>query len=452
MNLTIHPEAAKNCNKKADDLLQRLQRAPERFSRKRGPSNPDIHSTFTFTQENMIGEMIFGWSDFMGNTVAKAFQQGNEFVGLFEDDYLQLIRVAEAIHKSLRPPVVTVQLLTNLVFDWVKEAHRKTIEMSITDYVLHECEKRVTEAEVWIPISHFFIPHPFVFGRITFRAITKAMMDEWETSALARCTTDEERTAVKTGMERRRRKFQALATATMRIEAEPDRAYELAYEETDKSVSLLRFFSPAMLDPAKTSYSAPLGRQHEDSYDYLLVKDKKIVGHNAGLTDKSSPVWNFTVEDQQTFAPELQVLHGLLVADKLTDFQEMVLNGLIVFSRSFLAKEISDKLIYMLVALESVFLKDTGEFIQDAISLRMAYMQNVSVAERKQIIADVKAVYKLRSLFVHHGQLVSIDESDLLTRFKRHALLSLMALIPLAASNISKTDFFNDLESRRLSG
>ena len=452
MKLTIHPEAAKNCNTKAEDLVRRLQRAPERFSRDRGPSNPDIHSIHTFTPENIIGEMGFGWSDFMGNTIATAFEQGNELVGLFEDDFAQLIRIAEAMHKSLRPPVITVQLLTNLLFDWVRETHRKTINISMMDYVLPECQKRITEAEIWIPISHFFIPHPFVFGRITFRAITKAMMDDWETSALSKCTTDEERTAVKTGMERRRRKFQALATATMKIEAEPDRAYEIAYEETDKSVSLLRFFSPAMLDPAKTSYSAPLGRQHEDSYDYLLVKDKRIVGHNAGLTDRSSPVWNFSVENQQNFAPELQVLHGLLVADKLTDFQEMVLNALIVFSRSFLAKEISDKLIYMLVALESVFLKDTGEFIQDAISLRMAYMQSVSVPERKQIIADVKAVYKLRSLFVHHGQRVSIDESELLKRFKHHAVLSLMALIPLAASTISKTDFFDDLENRRLSG
>ena len=427
LNLTIHPEAAKNCNNKAEHLLERLQPAPERFNPKPKRNNPNIHSTHTFTRDNIIGEMGFGWSDFRGNTVAKAFEEDSQLLGLFEDDYVQLVRLAEALFKSLRPPVVTVELLTKLVFDWVKVAHRKNINAPMTDYVLQECEKRITEAEVWIPISNFFIPHPFVFGRITFRTITKAMMDEWEMPVLAKCDTEDERTAVKTGMERRRRKFQGLATATMKIEAETDRAYEIAYEETDRSLSLLRFFSPAMLDPLKTSYSAPLGRQHEDGYDYLLVKNNTIVGHNAGLSDKSSPVWNFTVEDQQTFAPELQVLHGLIMAEKLTDFQEMALDGLIIFSRSFLAKEISDKLIYMLVALESVFLKDTGEFIQDAISLRMAYMQDVSVAERKQIIADVKAVYGLRSRFVHHGQRVSVDESELLTRFKRHALLSLMA-------------------------
>src|SRR5260370_31417556 len=120
-----------------------------------------------------------------------------------------------------------------------------------------------------------------------------------------------------------------------------------------------------MIEQAQTFYPTGVGRQHEDSDDYLLVEEKKVGANNEGLKDKSTPVWNFTVEDQQTFAPELQVLHALLIADKLTDFQEMVLDGLTIFSRSFLAKEISDKLIYMLVALESVFLKDTGEFIQD---------------------------------------------------------------------------------------
>ena len=107
MKLTIHPEAAKNSNTKAEDLLRRLQLTPERFIRKRGPSNPDIHSIHNFTSQNIIGEMGFGWSDFMGNTTAKAFEQGKELVGLFEDDFVQLIRVAETMHKRLRPPVIT---------------------------------------------------------------------------------------------------------------------------------------------------------------------------------------------------------------------------------------------------------------------------------------------------------------------------------------------------------
>jgi hypothetical protein len=178
----------------------------------------------------------------------KPFEDGNRLIGSFDDDYEQLVRIAEAMHKSVRPSVVAVSLLTDLVFDWIKQSHRKATDESMTYYVLHECEKRIMEAEIWIPISYFYILRPFVFGEITFRAITKAMMDEWETSVLAKCTNDEERAGVKIGMERRRRKFQGLAVATMKFEAEPDRAHEIAYENgrTPDSGSGYRGSSPCL--------------------------------------------------------------------------------------------------------------------------------------------------------------------------------------------------------------
>jgi len=108
--------------------------------------------------------------------------------------------------------------------------------------------------------------------------------------------------------------------------------------------------------------------------------------------------------------------------------------------------------IYILVALESIFLKDTNEPIQDAISLRMAYMQDVSVEKRRGMMSNVDAVYKLRSSFIHHGRRIGVDETNILREFMMNAVLSLAALIPLAATDLTREAFFNDLENRRLSG
>jgi hypothetical protein len=227
---------------------------------------------------------------------------------------------------------------------------------------------------------------------------------------------------------------------------------EIAFEETDKTVSILRFFSPANLDPDKICYSAPYGMQHEDRYQYLLVEAGKIVGFESGLTDKASTYWNFSNEDMNTWAPELRILSTLLKKDRLTDFQTAVLDALIVHSRSLMAKQISDRLIYLLVALESIFLKDTAEVIGEALSLRMAYMRDVSVPERRQIIENVKKAYKLRSLFIHHGKRISVEDKQVLKEFMINAWLSLAALIPLAASEVTKKEFFDNLENRRLAG
>jgi hypothetical protein len=454
MKLDIHPQASENYNKKAEDLLTRLSPLPDHLKPKGSKPNPDIHSTYTFTPENIIGEMGYGWTDFTGNVAAKAFAEGDQMLGLFGDDYIELIRVAEGMQKSIIPRgVVSLPRLSDLIFDWVKSKYRETSASTMTEYVLPQCEKLIKELEIWIPISHLYIQAPFIFGKITFKAITKAMIDDWEASLLSKATKQEEIEAVRMGIDRRRSKIQGLATAIIKVEAEPKRAYEIAFEEIDRTVSILRFMSPANFHPAKISYSAPLGRQHEDSYTYLLIENGKIVAYNSGLIDKSGTHWNLSNEDLMvSWGPELSVLSMLLKKEKLTDFQESLLDALILYSRSSIAKQVSDKLVYILIALESIYLKDSSELIQDAISLRMAYMQDVSVEKRRAIISNVKAVYKLRSSFIHHGQSISVDETNILAEFMYTALLSLMALIPLAASEITKEEFFNNLEVRRLSG
>lgn len=452
MKLEMHPQARQNYDKKAEGLVTRLRPAPDQFKQKGGRPNPNIHTVHSFTPENIIGEMTFGWTDFTGGVVAKAFAEGGQLIGLFGEDYTELTRVAEGIQKSITPRgVVSLLRLSDLIFDWAKQTHRGAPIPTMVEYVLSECEKLIKEQEIWIPISHLYVQSPFVFGKVTFRAVTKAMMDDWEASLLAKASTPEEVESIRKGVERRRPIVQGLATATIKAEAETERAYEIAFEEVDRTVSVLRLFSPANAHPAKVSYSAPVGRQHVDDYTYLVVEGRKIVAYNSGLVDRSRTEWNLTNEDLATFAPELGVLGMLLTREKLTDFQEALLDALILYSRSSLAKQVSDKLVYMLIALESAFLKDSSELIQDAISLRMAYMQDVPVEKRRAIISNVKAVYKLRSSFIHHGQNIGVDDTRVLSEFMLNAMLSLMALIPLAATEITRDEFFNQLEERRLS-
>ena len=151
-------------------------------------------------------------------------------------------------------------------------------------------------------------------------------------------------------------------------------------------------------------------------------------------------------------SPGLEVFHFLLNKEKLTDFQEKFLDAITIYSRSLLNKQLSDRLLYTLTALETIFLKDSGENIQDAISFRMAYMQDVSVEERRAIISNIKKTYGIRSSFVHHGQSVSIDNLEILEKFMTNAWVSLFALFDYAITDITKEQFFEQLENRRLAG
>ena len=455
MELTIHPQASENYNSKIEELINKLTSEHPLIEKMNEPvpANPDIHTSCHLDETNIIGEMKLSWTNDVGKVSSRAFNYGEKVLGLFDNDYKNLIRIAEAFQKSINPKgTVSIELLENLLFDWIKLKSRNETELSTTEFVLSECEKEIKEYEVWIPISLLYIQAPFVLGKITFRAITKSMIDDWETRNSSKAE-EKDIEGIKVYFERIRKDIQGLATATIKVEAEPIRAYEIAFEETERVMSVLRLFSPVNFSTTKICYSAPWGKQHQDEDRYLLVQDKKIVYHKSGFSDKTKPYWNLSNEDLDRYiAAGLDVLNFLLIKENLTDFQEKYLEAITIYSRSSLTKNLSDRLIYILVALETIFLKDTSEHIQEAVSLRMAYMQPVSIEERKAIRTNVRKIYGLRSSFIHHGQYISVDNTTIVDEFASNACLSLLSLTDYVVSDMTLENFFELLENRKLSG
>ena len=402
---------------------------------------------------NKACQMV-GYSDKHGREIWQKYQAAG-LSGCARLNYSRVKRgkLSYEQEREVNSGAVSIELLEELLFDWIQLKSRNETDLNMSEFVLSECEKQIKEYDVWIPISLLYIQSPFILGKITFKAITKSMVDDWENRTLSKVKEQKEIDSIKIYFERICKEIQGFATATIRVEAEPIRAYEIAFEETERSMSALRFFSPANFSPTKICYCASWGKQHQDSRRYLLVQDGKIVFHTNGFSDKSRPYWNLSNEEFEIYrSPGLEVFHFLLNKEKLTDFQEKFLEAISIYSRSSLNKQISDRLIYTLVALETIFLKDTGEYIQDAISLRMAYMQPVTVEERRTIVKNVKDTYGLRSSFIHPGQNVTVDNLITLEEFMKTAWLSLHALIPYVATEIKKDEFFIELENRKLSG
>jgi len=57
----------------------------------------------------------------------------------------------------------------------------------------------------------------------------------------------------------------------------------------------------------------------------------------------------------------------------------------LIYSRNSIATDISDKLLFVLVALESMLLKDSNEPLQKNIGERMAFLVGDSAQSRKVI-------------------------------------------------------------------
>ncbi len=111
----------------------------------------------------------------------------------------------------------------------------------------------------------------------------------------------------------------------------------------------------------------------------------------------------------------LDAANALLTLPKKSEFQQALLDTLVLYSRHTLAKNVSDRLLAIFGALDSFLLKDDNESIQQNISERIAFAIGKNGGERAKIVPLIKRVYGLRSQFVHHAQ--KVDDADLIREF-----------------------------------
>lgn len=452
MKLELHQQAIKNFDSKISNLKSQLR---FKILQKSIPkNNPNIHISGHFDSTNIIGDLKLFQRDIDGNISSRMFGIRGKQLGLFDENHQNLVHIAENLQKSIKPTnVVSVEFLSEQIFEWLKQSYLWKTKQNPIEFILGECEKNIEEIEIWIPISHLHIQSSFKLGNITFQCITKKFMDDYENSLKKKFTDSNDLIRFGHHFERKRAKFQNLAVATMKIEAEPEHAYEIVLQETERALSILRLFSPSNLYPTKICYCAPIEKQHMDGRVFFVIKDDVVKNEISGFSDKSISDWNLTNNDLTEYVKiGLGFLGSLLQKEDKTDFQEKLLESLYLYSKASLAKNIPDRLVYTLVALETMFLKDANEPIQDNISLRMAFMHPVSVEERKLIVKNIRDTYALRSSFIHHGKSIKIDDLEILKKFMFNTWLCMIELVNFASKNITQKQFFDELETRRLSG
>jgi len=68
-----------------------------------------------------------------------------------------------------------------------------------------------------------------------------------------------------------------------------------------------------------------------------------------------------------------------------------------LLSRSSISKRLSDKLVYIFVAIESLFVRDGAEHLQSNFGERMAFFAENEAESRKSVGDNLKKAYAIRS-------------------------------------------------------
>ena len=252
--------------------------------------------------------------------------------------------------------------------------------------------------------------------------------------------------AIRHKLSSRRSKLQGTLAACVNITAERKAAQYVARLKVDHAVALLRFLSPVNQAVGMQSYCLPLGREKIEISTELFVTENKM-RYNETVLERGPIGWDIDA-DRTQFPDLLSLLHNL-ASNSGTEFRQLLYDALLLYSRSSVVADVADKLVFILVSLESMLLKDSNEPIAKNIGERMAFLIGESVEERKKIVKNVDQTYRIRSEFIHHGD--SPADLETVAEFFRNAGACFFTLLHSMNCGSTKADLIDYLEERKLS-
>jgi hypothetical protein len=390
-----------------------------------------------------------------GEEVARYFRLDGERFGLVGEEYSQFDDLVERVadRKEIENKI-SRQFVRDKSFEWLERCYTGNFSsIQYAEFLLSKAEEAIGVRRVHMPIQYLLVDETIKLGRVIISYLPQELFDGLKEHYERNLPNQLERVG------KIRDEYQGQVTASLKVEAEKQKAVEIAKNEIEKTLAFLRFFSPSailaeipsrwnVMDKPAVVWTRFLVSSGEVFPDILKVNERYI-GKKKSNTNK---YWSIDNKQVRRFR-ELEIVHGhrILLEEEPTAVDDLITNCVLLFNKSLLEKERRDRLVFLLVCLETLLLKNSGEPIQKSVGQRLAVIEEGrDVDERKEIIDLVKQMHSARSEYVHHGEQVDLEIS-VLSKFQRLVWQAVHHLMANRKKYDKKLEFIEELETRLLS-
>jgi len=436
-------------NSNANKILSCLELLPPREVEKNAKLSDSHLVKYNIDEKDVISVKSLPSIDGFGKEKGWYFETPEGKVGLEQEEYQEFLNLVEKLaeRKEIRN-LVSQKFMKNVFFEWFKKRYKQKFESGFIEYFIQRADEEVKERKISIPIDFLAIQESFKVGKIIFEFLTEKFFDDWE---------EDFKKDTRIPAERRsdffkdwRKKYQGKVYASIKVKGDKETCKRIAKEETEIALMALRFFSPTAFIPKIPSYFGIKGKTSIPSINFLVFEGQFPSNIEYGLEKKR--IFNFIVDKvliSKMKKMGLENLSDLLLRDKKTKLEELLLNSLFLFSKAIISNNFEDKLVFFLVSIEMLLLKDTSEPIQSNLWLRLSFLTANKAEERKKVKKIIQKAYKLRSAYLHHGE--KKENFKLLRDLQIHIWTALRNILISREEFTTKEDLLGYIEDKILS-
>jgi hypothetical protein len=449
MKLEIEPSLAQRINTDAEELLDLPQTAPENSSDVSDKFRPNhLQTTASLVDPEIPSGPVQVTIGTNGAEVERFFPNLNPPVGFFGEIHVRFVDLCQRIQQiSDLNSYLSLTYVVEVTFEWVRQRHQKATDKLLIDYLLPKCMRDIARREILLPIAGIDIEQEIDMGKVVIKKLLQLTWQQWIAEWSMRSpagVANLRQFVTDIGADE-------VVVASQHVIAEPIRAVETALDWTQSALEVLSYFAPSTFHPVLPIMCAVSGSEFVERPRHMIVQESVLISAGATMANlRSRHPWTIKTSSLKNmkdkgFDPLVRLMNEK--EESRTEFQNDILRAISIFSRSSLAQNLTDKLLYAVLALESILLKDQSESLQKHIGERMAFLIGQTVEARRDIISSYKVGYGLRSGAVHHGRVVT--DEDTLRTFLPNTWFTLNKLITEADKFPTKQDmiaFVDDIK------
>jgi hypothetical protein len=451
MVIEFHEQAIARFNTLAQELLTKARQFPA--VQPRPKTGTSIYPIANLTEADVIGPIEWKQRSVngLGEETGRYWNTNNGRAGYEDEGYAAVKDLAKRLAQT--KPLqnrVCVEFLMDELFTWLSETLESKRQDGFMEFIARKTADAIKVHEYWIPVYRTYSSREFAIGEVQFKTLSPALLERWYSRV-----TDEERKrapAADMVLARQRSLLQGSLAAAVVVEAETRKAVATARGAADEAIALLRFLSEVNWTCRITSHCLPVGKENTRTTMDILVENSEIRQIGKGVIEQGPSGWNV---DQARATPlttgVLELLQELASKRNATEFRTDLYGSMQLHARASIATEVAHKLVFVVAAAESIFLRNASEPIQKNLGERLAFLLGRNVDERKTIIKNVDDFYGLRSGLIHHGKEVEESQKDIVDEFFVNVWLSFVTLMRSGDRWKTRNDMFVALEERKLS-
>lgn len=348
-------------------------------------------------------------TDYSGNTLDIFYPTENGRIGLDESTYprfRELLNEILSIEKFGK--VLSVAFVESESFKWMIGVHQnQKAKSSLYDYLLTSMETNIRPITFYFPVFNLEIETPFKIGNVEFVYFTKDYLDDvYETYK------DRDETLTEEQFKKLYRKeFQGQVLAKVTVRSERYKAEEIAKDEAEISVDILKIFGDAVKVPEKkTMFDLNYRLGYQVQSNYLVQEPNEKNNIQLNLKFNNVPL-NFTHQRSSTaFQCGLTVFSDYAIHTDRNELDELIIQGIHLFGSAISNWDLHVRCVNLITILESIFIgADEKWGMEKKVGERLTRLFSYQGMDKEGIISMLGHIYQVRHKMIHKAVRIDIN-------------------------------------------